>query len=99
MAKKKADLREALRDTAGSTRGITHRPAAASQEPSGRYQPPPSRVGKVQITLHVPGDVRTQLKTMAAQSGRTMHDLAGEALNDFFAKYGKPEIAPTAKAS
>jgi hypothetical protein len=27
----------------------------------------------------------------------TIQDLIAEALNDLFAKYGKPEIAPTSK--
>ena len=41
-----------------------------------------------------PRVVRRQLKTLAAEQGRTVEDLVGEALNLLFAKYRKPEIAP-----
>ena len=39
-------------------------------------------------------EVRKQLRSMAAESETTIEDLLAEALNDLFAKYQKPEIAP-----
>jgi hypothetical protein len=53
-----------------------------------------SRSGTKAITVHFPEPVRRQLKTMAAEQGRDMEDLIGEALNLVFAKYRKPELAP-----
>jgi hypothetical protein len=44
--------------------------------------------------VHFPKDVRDQLKILAVEKSTTMHNLLAEALNDLFAKYGKPEIAP-----
>jgi hypothetical protein len=45
---------------------------------------------------HFPEAVRNQLKILAIELGkrRTVQDLLAEAINDLFAKYGKPEIAP-----
>lgn len=48
----------------------------------------------VPLTLHYPPEVRSQVKIMSAEQARTIEDLVAEGLNDLFAKYGKPEIAP-----
>lgn len=55
---------------------------------------PATRAGTKPIAGHFPAGVRTQLKMLAAEKGRTMEDLLGEALNDLFAKYNKPELVP-----
>ena len=47
------------------------------------------------LTLRLPEVVHDQLREMAYSSRRSQHDLLMEALNDFFAKSGKPPIAPT----
>ena len=57
---------------------------------------PPSRVGTVPVTFHLPRGVRDQLKILAAEQRTTMASLAGEGLNAVFAHYGRPEIAPAA---
>ncbi|MFZ4808232.1 MAG: ribbon-helix-helix domain-containing protein [Hyphomicrobiaceae bacterium] len=54
----------------------------------------PSRIGQKPITAFFSEDVRVQLKMMAAEQRRSMESLIGEALNDLFAKHGKPEIVP-----
>lgn len=54
----------------------------------------PSRIGTKAITVHFPEEVRRQLKTLAAEQGRDMEDMAAEALNLLFVKYRKPELAP-----
>jgi hypothetical protein len=36
---------------------------------------------------------------LAIQNGNTLHGVVAEAFNDFFAKHGKPEIAPTEAAA
>jgi Antitoxin-like ribbon-helix-helix len=54
----------------------------------------PSRRNTKPITVHFPEEVRRQLKSLAADQGRHVDDMVGEALNLLFAKYRKPEIAP-----
>ena len=39
--------------------------------------------------------MRNQVKALAAEQGMTLQQLIFESFNDLFAKYGKPEIAPT----
>ncbi len=54
----------------------------------------PSRQATKAITVHFPEDVRRQLKSLAAEQGRSMEDMVGEALNLLFVRYRKPELAP-----
>ena len=54
----------------------------------------PSRVGKGNVTGYYPPAVKRQLRFMAAERDTNIQDLVAEALNDLFAKYGKPEIVP-----
>jgi hypothetical protein len=49
--------------------------------------------------VHFPKQVKDQLKILALQNGATLHGFVAEAYNDLFAKYGKPEIAPTEAAT
>ncbi len=87
----------ALADAAGSVRARPIEPAAAIQEPRpARPTAAPSRVGLKPVTGFFPQEVRMQLKILAAEQTRSMEDMLAEALNDLFAKYGKPEIAPAA---
>lgn len=98
---KKANLAAALAEQAGSTR---RRPeplpppiSAAGQERTEaveHHYRQPSRDGTAPITAHFPKEVRRQLKGLANELDRTMHDLIAEAFNDLFAKHGKTEICP-----
>jgi hypothetical protein len=98
----KPNLAAALADAGGSTRRRAISPVrgaipvkrtqAAGEPPEGASQP--GRTGTKPITAHLPGQVRSQLKILAAEQGSTLQDLMSEAFNDLFAKYGKPEIAP-----
>jgi hypothetical protein len=54
----------------------------------------PSRLATKAITLHFPDSVRRQLKSLAAEEGRSMEDMAAEAFNLLFARYRRAEIAP-----
>jgi hypothetical protein len=38
-------------------------------------------------------------KMMAAEQRRSIESMIGEALNDLFAKYGKPEIVATSPST
>lgn len=75
---------------------------AAVQEAghSVRAQPAPPqpartrrRENTVPLTIHVEGEVRTQVKILAAERGTTVHALVCEGLNAVFAKHRRPEIA------
>lgn len=48
------------------------------------------RIGQ---TLRLPQGAHKQLKHLATDLGMPVHDLLIEAVNDLFAKYGKPPIA------
>ncbi len=66
--------------------------AAVARPPRGR----PGRVGKTNVTGYFPPAVKKQLRLLAAEEETTIQELLAEALNDLFAKRGKPEIAPLA---
>lgn len=103
---KRPNLAE-LASVAGSVHSIPAAPAPAARAVSGdsasapmpapvQGRPQPAtRAGLVPVTAYFPPEVRTQLKLLAAERGRTMESMIGEAFNDLFAKYGKGEIAPT----
>jgi hypothetical protein len=101
MALRKADLAAALAEQAGSTRRRMEPEQPAPPPISEGGQPPgpvpyrqPGRVSLVPITAHFPREVRRQLKGLALELDRTMHDLIAESFNDLFAKHNKPEICP-----
>ncbi len=54
---------------------------------------PPSRRGRKAIMGHFDPAVSRQLKQIGLDNDTTMQDLLSEALNDLFAKHGKPPIA------
>jgi hypothetical protein len=56
--------------------------------------PARTRVGTKQVAAHFPEDVAWQLRALAVERKTTVQNLMAEALNDLFAKYGKPEVAP-----
>jgi hypothetical protein len=88
---RKPDLSTSLRNAAGS------RPGPAPVNTGARSASaavPPSRVGTVSLTIHVPATVRNQLKRLALDRGTTLHAICGEAFNMLFAREGQPEIAP-----
>lgn len=100
---KKPNLAAALVDAAGGTK---RRPAQEDELVINHLEKPqlthkqPSRVATVPIMGHFPESVRNQMKMLALElqmkegRKRTMQGLLGEALNDLFAKHGKPEIVP-----
>ena len=54
---------------------------------------PPSREGKKALTVYFDPEVVRQIKMMSAAEDTTIQALIAEALNDLFAKRGKPHIA------
>jgi hypothetical protein len=99
----KADLSNVLIDAGG---GVRRKQTAPPPVPPSPVQDLPDamapsqrgRAGTSPITVHFPTEVRDQLKIMAIEQRTTMQQLIGEAFNDLFAKYGKPEIAPADQA-
>ncbi|WP_235031652.1 ribbon-helix-helix domain-containing protein [Geminicoccus flavidas] len=47
-----------------------------------------------QVAGHFPAEVAWQLRELAVAERTTVQDLLGEALNDLFQKYGRPELLP-----
>ena len=47
-----------------------------------------------QVAGHFPAEVAWQLRELAVTERTTVQDLLGEALNDLFQKYGRPELLP-----
>jgi predicted GNAT superfamily acetyltransferase len=56
---------------------------------------PKTRRGTKQVAAHFPEDAAWQLCELAVEQRATLQDLLGEALNDLFQKYGKPEFLPS----
>lgn len=97
---KRPDLRQALKPRHES-------PAAKPALQQDNASPPaakdphfrPSREGKTNVTGYFHPAVKRQLRILAADRDTTIQDLLAEGLNDLFAKYGKPEIAPMERAA
>ena len=87
----------AVAAAAGSTRRGPEAPppdvVPAQVEAASRVAPR-TRIGTKQIAAHFPEDVAWQLRALAVDRKTTVQNLMAEALNDLFAKYGKPEVAP-----
>ena len=92
--KKPNALANALRNS-GATVPTSSEPTEAAPPalPSQPYAAT-SRQATKAITVHFPEQVRRQLKSMAAEEGRSMEDMVAEALNLLFARHRKPELAP-----
>jgi hypothetical protein len=85
----------AIVEAAGSTRRRPiPEPAVVQPEPRAVPARPAARRDTRQIAAHFPEEVAWQLRELAVERRRTVQALMGEALNDLFQKYGKPEIAP-----
>lgn len=100
MAKRTADLRKAMLSGARPVAATRNAGAAevtdelAATTESRRLHFRPGREGKSNVTGYFPPEVKKQLRLLAAEHDTTIQNLLAEALNDLFAKNGKPEIAP-----
>jgi hypothetical protein len=97
---KVADLRQAMSASAKIAPRrppVVVEPAPKAPALSGGAENPhyrPGRANKSNVTGYFPGEVKKQLRLLAAERETTIQRLLAEALNDLFAKNGKPEIAP-----
>ena len=92
--KKPNALANALRNSGAAVSMSPHAPESASPSPLPQQYAAASRQATKAITVHFPEEVRRQLKSMAAEEGRSMEDMVAEALNLLFARHRKPELAP-----
>jgi hypothetical protein len=100
MAKKNPDLSQALKtlDNRVAPAPPAEKPASIERTDNPHYRP--SRQGMENLTGYFPPEVKNQLMELSIERRRavagkvTIQDLMAEALNELFAKYGKPEIAP-----
>jgi len=93
---KRPDLRQALKPRSEQP---VLQPAAQQDNATAAAAPKsphfrPSREGKSNVTGYFPPAVKKQLRILAADRDTTIQGLLAEALNDLFAKFGKPEIVP-----
>jgi len=104
MPKQKPDLSQALKSL--DNRAPAAPKAEAPSRPAKREADPhyrPGRDGMENLTGYFPPGVKDQLLMLAIRRKRetgarvTLQDLQAEALNDLFAKYGLPEIAPVGR--
>ena len=88
---KSTDLRDVM---ARGARGRTAMEPAPERSKAGDRSPHyrPSREGKSNVTGYFDPTVKRQLRILAAERDTTIQALLGEALNDLFAKYGRPEV-------
>jgi hypothetical protein len=90
---KQVNLAE-LAKASGGTRRQTAPEAVQATEIHDMPAPKPPAAERFPITLtQQPEAVRQQLMMLKAKSGKTIENIAAEAFNDLFAKYGMPEIA------
>ena len=94
---KPADLRKAMVAKNHGTAPPADQPSPDPPAASGPGQDPhyrPGREGKTNVTGYFSPTVKRQLRVLAAELDTTIQALLGEALNDLFAKHGKPEVVP-----
>jgi len=65
----------------------------AETEPEAKPRPKRGLGTRVLIPFRFNTAARKQLKVIAAQQGKKQQDLATEALNDLFCKYGRKPVA------
>lgn len=73
------------------------RPQELAEAPASSDKPkspkPSFQQGKKGITLYYDPQVSKQLKQIALDEDRSLHDVMREAINDFFIKKRKPPLA------
>lgn len=85
MAKKKSSLADIA-----LTKGATTTPIVQSTTAGDSAGDDEKRIGQ---TLRLLKGAHKQLKQLALDLDKPMHDVLIEAVNDLFIKYGKPPIA------
>ncbi len=91
---KKTNLADAMQKEAVK---VKEKPIRLKKEKKGgntaTNNVPPSRVGKKPLTAFFDPDAIKQLKLIGIEEGKTLQGMTEEAINDYFAKHGKAQIA------
>jgi hypothetical protein len=90
MAKPKASLANVALPKGGTPVTPASAAAIATHQTNQDGQKKDDRIGQ---TLRLPAGAHKQLKHLATDLEKPVHDLLIEAVNDLFTKYGKPPIA------
>jgi hypothetical protein len=94
MATRKTTLAESLQRAAGTIPPVAEPSTAAEAgAAAGQRYVAPARRGKKAVSGHFDPAVQKQLNQMALDEDSSVQALLREALNDLFAKRGKPTIA------
>lgn len=97
MTTKKSSLAAALRQTSEAKEPAVQAPAAeriAPERPRTKsITTAPNRIGKKSITGWFDAEVLKQLKMIGLEQDMSIQQMVGEALNDYFAKHNKAQIA------
>jgi hypothetical protein len=93
MATRKTTLAESLQRAAGAPTVADPSPAPEAGMTPGQGYVAPARRGKKAVSGHFDPAVQKQLNQMALDEDSSVQALLREALNDLFAKRGKPTIA------
>jgi hypothetical protein len=96
--KNTADLSALLANQAGSTRNRPAPRAAATARSTDNSDVVGNIRGRM-LGSHVPEEAKRQFDMLAGELGKKKEALHAEALNDLFAKYGKPELCPVTERS
>jgi hypothetical protein len=89
MSKKPPSLASFTLNKPGAAAPIVPQPTAIASS-NNSDSPEEKRIGQ---TLRLPPGAHKQLKRLAVDIEKPVHDLLIEAVNDLFSKYGKPPIA------
>lgn len=97
MSTRKPSLADALRQKSETKEQASIAPEAetitAARPRTMTTTTAPNRIGKKSITGWFDADVLKQLKMIGIEQDMSIQQMVGEALNDFFTKYGKAQIA------
>ena len=90
---KKTNLAEALQKQSTGIMEIKETQSEKNTENRSSNYLPPSRQGKKTIIGYFDPDVIKQLKLIGIDEDLSIQSMMQEALNDFFVKHGKSQIA------
>jgi hypothetical protein len=86
-------MHKAARPEAVATLGVAPRASQPPVETQGRGFYAATRAGKKKLTATVDPAAHMQFRQLVLEVGKGGEALLVEAINDLFAKYGKPPIA------
>ena len=91
MPQPEKDLKEILQKSNGQV--PTEETELVESAPKSESKRCPSREGKTPVSTYMAKNEHYQLKLLALQTGKSMHDLSIEAYNLLFELYDMPPIA------